>query len=291
MKKKVMQLKEEQVNFLASLSHLAYKTKQRYGNYLTLFLEWLVSENLYAGQVRTTDILAFIDGIKKDYSPEQRYRIIYTLKVWYHYKKYNRNPASGIKIRYKKTKLPSDILSREVLDTLYHSYEATTLLGYRNKVIIGLLVFQGLSTGDLKRLRTRDIKLNTGQIYIRSSKQTNSRTLDLKACQILALQTYLSEFRPQFNKATDQFIIHRKGQGTGLQNVINHLFGSLRKQNQAIKHAGQIRQSVLTDWLKSRDVRIVQYMAGHKQVKSTERYQSLHLEDLQEQLNKFHPLG
>ena len=39
------------------------------------------------------------------------------------------------------------------------------------------------------------------------------------------------------------------------------------------------------------DLRTVQYMAGHKRISSTERYQVGYLEDLQESINKCHPLG
>jgi len=52
----------------------------------------------------------------------------------------------------------------------------------------------------------------------------------------------------------------------------------------------QIRQSVIAHWLKSHDVRKEQYMAGHKWVSSTERYQQTDLQDLQTKLDKYHPL-
>lgn len=282
-------LTDELNAFAASLSGLRHKTRSRYLNHLELYLNWLAAEHLPAGQVRTVDVLAFIDRQKKNYSPEQRHRILHSLKAWYTVKGYKRNPALGLKIRYRTSKVPQNLLDRKALDYLYHNYATTTMASYRNKVIIGLLVFQGLTSGELKRLQLHDIHLDKGEIYIRSTKQTNSRILNLEARQILEIKTYRDELRPQFEKATDQFIIHRKG--TGIQNLLNHLFQALVKQNPEVKHAGQIRQSVITEWLKEKDVRVVQYLAGHKKVKSTERYQALNLEDLHEQLNKFHPLG
>ncbi len=284
--------------FAVSLSGLAYKTRSRYLNHLELYLNWLAAEDLHAGQVRTVDILAFIDHQKQNYSPEQQHRIIHSLTTWYTQKGYQRNPASGIKIRYRTSKLNHELLDRKALNKLHHSYEATTIASYRNKVIIGLLVFQGLTSGEIKRLQVDDIHLEKGQIYIRSTRQTNSRTLPLAASQILEMKTYLEELRPQFGKPTKQFIIpayrtgrHRKGTGTGIQNVLNHLFTALKKQHPKVRHAGQLRQSVITEWLKEKDVRVVQYLAGHKNVKSTEQYATQHLEDLKAQLNKFHPLG
>ncbi len=65
---------------------------------------------------------------------------------------------------------------------------------------------------------------------------------------------------------------------------------SLKMINPKYRNGGQIRQSVITEWLKEKDLQTVQYMAGHKYVSSTERYQTSNLEDLKEALNQHHPL-
>ncbi len=65
---------------------------------------------------------------------------------------------------------------------------------------------------------------------------------------------------------------------------------ALRRLNTKYKNTVQLRQSVITEWLKKKELRTVQYMAGHKYVSSTERYQTSNLEDLKEALNKHHPL-
>jgi len=52
----------------------------------------------------------------------------------------------------------------------------------------------------------------------------------------------------------------------------------------------QIRASVITNWLHHYNLREVQYMAGHRFVSSTERYRTDNLEDLQKELEKYHPL-
>ena len=53
----------------------------------------------------------------------------------------------------------------------------------------------------------------------------------------------------------------------------------------------QIRASVTTNWLKHYKLREVPYRAGHKYVSSTERYRMDILEDLQKELEKYHPLN
>jgi site-specific recombinase XerD len=68
------------------------------------------------------------------------------------------------------------------------------------------------------------------------------------------------------------------------------MFNAIRKINPEILHPKQIRASVITYWLKNYNLRQVQYMAGHKYVSSTERYQLNNLDKLQSKLEKYHPL-
>ncbi len=76
-----------------------------------------------------------------------------------------------------------------------------------------------------------------------------------------------------------------------IKNCLMHLVKALKQINPKVRSCSHIRQSVITGWLKSYDLRTVQYMSGHKWISSTERYQVDYLEDLQESINKCHPLG
>ena len=68
------------------------------------------------------------------------------------------------------------------------------------------------------------------------------------------------------------------------------MFKAIQKTNPEILNPKQIRASVITYWLKNYNLRQVQYFAGHKYVSSTERYQLNNLENLKNQLDKYHPL-
>ena len=52
----------------------------------------------------------------------------------------------------------------------------------------------------------------------------------------------------------------------------------------------QIRASVITHWLSQYNIREVQYMAGHRYISSTERYQQDDLENLHELIESLHPI-
>lgn len=155
--------------------------------------------------------------------------------------------------------------------------------------MLGLLVFQGLSRLELETLRPEHLKLREGKIQIPQTGKNNGRILALQPGQILDLQEYLLLVRPKLQSSSERLFTGRNDTES-LKNSLLHLNYALRKLNPKYQNAIQIRQSVITEWLKEKDLRTVQYMAGHKYVSSTERYQTTNLEDLKEALNKHHPL-
>ena len=72
--------------------------------------------------------------------------------------------------------------------------------------------------------------------------------------------------------------------------MICNIVSQAKKLNPEIIDSRQIRTSVIMNWLKSNNIRQVQYMAGHKSIRSTEQYRSQDLSDLTKQLELFHPL-
>jgi hypothetical protein len=74
-------------------------------------------------------------------------------------------------------------------------------------------------------------------------------------------------------------------------NFLNRLIKTLSGHNPSITSLQQLRTCVITHWLKTHNLRQVQYMAGHRFVSSTEAYLVNDLDDLMEDIGKFHPLG
>jgi site-specific recombinase XerC len=78
------------------------------------------------------------------------------------------------------------------------------------------------------------------------------------------------------------------GTSDRFNNTMQKLMQKLNKQSSKVTSAKQIRSSVITHWLKLYNLRQVQYMAGHRFVSSTEAYLINDLDDLLEDVNKFH---
>ena len=193
---------------------------------------------------------------------------------------------------------------------LYDAYDALDDRIKRNKVILGLMIYQAVTTRELHRLHEKHIQLKEGKIYIQGSRSSHHRTLDLDARQLLDLQEYILVVRPRMLDAIwsgkylqkpgrkpakpdpkiEQQLFFSEGGSANIKTSLHHMFKAVKKINPKIKSGQVIRAAVIGDWLKSYDVRIVQYMAGHKYVSSTERYDLYNLEDLEDGLRNYHPL-
>ena len=173
---------------------------------------------------------------------------------------------------------------------------------------MGLLVYQGITTGELHRLDVADVKLKQGKIHLPGTRKSGSRALELKPFQILELNEYLMKVRPRILKdistpkparkpdkinqkrIKEQLFISING-SENIKNSLLHMFKRVQKTHPQIQSPKQIRSGVIAWWLKSYNLRQVQYMAGHKYVSSTERYQLNNLDKLQGRLEKLHPLN
>ncbi len=221
--------------------------------------------------------------------------------------KINYNPTAGISLKGAVRTVPKDLLEKGELEALYESYVVIDERSQRNKVILSLLVYQGISNAELHKLEAGHVKLKEGKLHVPASGQTADRILKLEAFQVMELYEYIhvtrakilaecgkerSGRKPGTMKAAEQIyqlFISMNG-CENIKNSLYHFNQALRKLNPKYKNAAQIRQSVITEWLKEKDLRTVQYMVGHKYVSSTERYQTSNLEDLKDALNKHHPL-
>ncbi len=258
------------------------------------FLSWLEKEGLAITQTTHKEILDFVDRQRDNNSSINHInRILLSLRYYFTY--LNRknilsgNPASGLKVKGAVRTVHSGLLEKEELDQLYESYEVKDGRTHRNKTMLGLLVYQGLTREELETLRPEHIKLREGKISIPETNKNSGRTLELKPFQILDLQEYMLVVRPKMGGDPLRLFVGRDGLES-LKNTLLHLGYALKKINPKYRNATQIRQSVITEWLKEKGLRQVQYMAGHRYVSSTERYLTTNLEDLREALNKHHPL-
>lgn len=265
---------------------------------VSLFLDWTREEQISYLLVSYSDLLAFINHNKE--RGNTRHTInqkLQGIKHFYNHLqkagKVEHNPCEELRIKGVIRRQPHDLLEWEELERLYQYFPEGNITGKRNKVILGMIIYQGLHSGEVATLEVRDVKLEEGKVYVPKVARSNSRTLKLEPAQILQLQKYITQVRPVIlaitGKESDKLFIST-GDGHRLDNSLTRLIKKAREVHPKVKSVKQIRASVITYWLTKWGIRQVQYMSGHRYVSSTERYRTDLLESLQEQIDELHPL-
>lgn len=277
------------------------KSSERYLRDVANYKKWLVKENITEEAVSYNDITHYIQGKKRSVKQITVQAHLASLKQYYNYLQelgaVNENPIVNVRIKGIKRRILHNILSRQELEKIYFDYknlENGSLSKKRNEIIVSILVYQGLNTNEIQSLKLQDVKLREGRLFINGGRRSNERSLKLEPHQILDIMEYRLKIREailnETKKITDLFFIS-EGSSYNLANAMQKLMQRLRKQNRQVQSAKQIRASVITHWLKNHNLREAQYFAGHRYVSSTETYLMNDLDDLQEDIDKYHPIG
>jgi len=282
-------------------------------------------QNIEAEQSTTTEVTAYLSHLQnKGQHNKTRNINLNILKHYFNYQIENDNridnPASHIKIRGVKTKQLHAIFTKEELESLYKNYTIPSeedsrhnknwftnykLSKQRNKAILSLMIYQGLATDEINRLTLQDVRLKDGTVFISGTRKSNERLLELKPHQIMALMEYQLATRTTFlklqPKASEAYFLQlpsvsNKSVNDALKtdnciNVWKRLTTDIKAQNKKFTGFTQVRASVITHWLKQYNLRQVQYMAGHRFISSTESYLANQVEELQNDIDSYHPIG
>jgi integrase/recombinase XerD len=262
-------------------------------------IEQYLKANPNASQASFKDVMNYIGTLRRKYgSSASIHRIVSSIKVYYKYLNYigqrKDNPARSIKLRDKRHKAlqVQDLFTPSELELLLERKERYAYLQIRNQVVISLLIYQGLTTGEMASLTTADINLEEGTIKIKATPKTNARELKLKTKQIMLLHKYMNDTRQKLLTIdTDKLLITKLGTaetGEGIHYLVSTYKKLFPDRNLNPK---TIRMSVITNLLKEgKDLRIVQTFAGHKYPSATERYKQSGIEELKQVIQKLHPL-
>jgi len=269
-------------------------TVHSYSRYNKRFLEWIAAEELFAETFTYNDLLEFMRHCKNKGVTKNTVHMILCIVRHYcnyliHEGKRNDNPAAGVFIKGLVRKLPTNLLSIEEMEELFKQYSVQLNVDASKKIMLGLMIYQGLNVGEVMRLQSHHIKMKDGKIFIKATKRSNERLLNLQAVQITELQNYLTKNKFKEGALFIE-VIKKEVSERNINNRIQYMFDQLKKLNPKVINAKQLRSSVITFWLRQNNLRQVQYMAGHRYVSSTERYQVNNLDDLQNELKEHHPM-
>lgn len=295
-------------------------TVEHYNQYLLDFLSYLDRDNTEPENATAKEVLSYQNILKKrGYENKTRNTRLSVIKQYFNYQielgERIENPIQHLKIRGNKKQMLYSLLDKQQLESLYNEYKVPSnrsksvqknwfkrsqLSRARNKAMISLMVNQGLVTSEVDRILVQDLKLKEGKIYIAGTRKSNERILELKSNQMMELMEYQYKTRAKLlnycKEEVDNLFISTPPIGrdynirTDSKQVWKLLSKDVKEQHKNFTNFKQVRTSVITHWLKEYNLREVQYMAGHRYVSSTESYLVNNTEDLQKEIDEFHPV-
>lgn len=300
---------------------LSKTTAEMYHYHTMDFMSFLDKDNTEIGNCSEKEIMLYLNHLQKKGVDNTTKKLrLYALKHFFNFQIENQkredNPAKRIKIASGQKQKLYPILSPQELQSIYENYTVPKeddprshhnwfkmykLAKERNKVIIGLLFNQGITTAEVSRITIDNLDLRNGKIDITGGRTGKDRTLELKSSQIMDLMEYQYKTRNELLKyqeqPTKQLFLSTPPSGqtavkeAGILNIFKRLTEELKEQNPKFINFLQVRASVITYWLKNYNLRQVQYFAGHKRIISTEMYLINDIDDLQKEIDNFHPIG
>ena len=250
-------------------------------------------------------VMQYVEILRNENSVNNVKRVIASIKKYYDYLieigKRKDNPARAIRLR-DNTENPiqlQDLFTQKELESLLvPRIERYPFLVKRNKIIMSLLVNQGIRIGEIEHLKLSDIDLEKACVQIHKTGITNARNLPLKAEQILLLYEFINHDRNQLKTwRNDQNPLLLGKLGTPIRKEdVNYLISTYQKAPFGGLGAKKltsitIRQSVIANlFIKNNDLRIVQHFAGHKSPDTTEKYRQTGLDALKTAIDKLHPI-
>jgi site-specific recombinase XerD len=281
--------------------HYSSKSIARYTRQIEQFKEVLGDGS---DQSNYQDILQYIGILReRKLHPKSLRNHLHSLKIYFRYlveiQIRKDHPCENLQLKdqINKSILVESLYSKEELEMLYQEsikQSENTL----NKIILGLLIYQALTSSEIIELKVSEVNLEEGTIKIKGNDQktksgNKGRVLALKPKQILIIHEYLKTYRKELwkrqkpSKRKDYFLLNE----SGLQLYGSYINRMLDKATNKKYSPLKIRQSVIANLLKeNHDLRIVQEFAGHRKTGSTEAYKRTGFEELRVSIERLHPL-
>ena len=261
------------------------------------FLLWLNSEQLEVEQLDYKQVLRYVKYLReKGLSSRTISCYIGALKLYYNCliteNKASHNPFLRLELRPAKRQRIKPTFDLELLDYLFEGYPKESLTDRRDCVILGLMVYQGLSSTDVRLLKTSDFDWLKGRLQVPQGKKTAARSLDLYPFQLIALRQYLDQDREQIHQIAEQTeqLFFGSGGRLNLDNVLARITKKLKQLYPEFTTLQVIRNTRITYWIQTEGLRKAQYKAGHRYISSTEAYKPIKDDSLFTMVSQFHPI-
>jgi integrase/recombinase XerD len=226
----------------------------------------------------------------------QHLRVV-PLRVWFkwlareHYILHN--PASELELPRTGFRLPKAVLSIEEAEQVLMQPNVHDVLGLRDRAIMETLYSTGLRRMELSNLKLHDLDLARGTIMIRQGKGNKDRMIPIGERAAAWMTKYLEESRPSLVGLDDDGTVFLSNAGDKMTLDYLTQLVSIHVDAANIGKRGAchlFRHTMATLMLEGgADIRYIQAMLGHADLKSTQIYTQVSIRQLQEIHRATHP--
>ena len=203
------------------------------------------------------------------------------------------NPASELELPRIGFRLPKAVLTASEAERVIAGTDVHDPLGLRDRAILETLYSTGMRRLELVRLKLWDLDLERATVMIRQGKNKKDRAIPLGDRAALWVRKYLDESRPRLATEPDERIVFLSNAGEPLS--LDYLTEVVRGYVEAAdlgKHGAchLFRHTMATLMLEGgADIRFIQAMLGHADLKTTQIYTHVAIRQLQEIHRATHP--
>jgi integrase/recombinase XerD len=231
------------------------RTKDNYLCHIKEFIKSLGEKQIV--HCNSKDFQSYLDNYQFT-SVSQQNQVINAIRFLYKFgldKKYD-------KVSFKRPK--SEKKLPQVIDHNYIIIQLNKIENVKHRAILTLTYSVGLRVSEVVNLRIEDIDSKRMLIHIKNAKGRKDRLVPLSQTVLELLRNYYTQYKPK------EYLFN--GQSS-LKYSIRSCQEIYKKYIDQSGHIHQLRHSCFTNLLENgTDLRIIQKIAGHSNVKTTEIY-------------------
>ena len=295
MKTSNSQILDSFMDCLLTERHASLATRDVYRREIACFFSYLDSNNLEYDTITSAQLKQYLidNSQERKLSAVTNSRVITALRLFFTFLNQQHirddNPTELIKdVRHPKH-LP-ETEDYDSIETFLSVIDTSDPIGLRDMAIFELIYSCGLRVSECCNLLMTEYYPQESRIKV-TGKGDKQRILPVGDIAKEALNSYIQNARSQLlgKKKSKSVFISAKGTQITRQEVWNRL--RIYSELSGVKlHVHTLRHSFASQLLRNgADLRSVQELLGHSDIRTTEIYTHVNTEDLLEAFQKFHP--
>ncbi len=287
---------EDYLNYLAVSRRLSASTIALYSQEIEKWMAYLKQHDCLIHTASPTDVENYLLQRGAQVSSRTLAKILSTLRSFHTYliasEKRTDNPTSVIDAPKIVQKLPKSFSDAEI-KALFEHIDTTQALGIRDYAMLELTYSCGLRVSELINLRLGDIHWPSKSLTI-IGKGDKQRIVPVGEVALAAVERYVQQARDELvgtHIHQKHLFVGRRGQMLSRAQVWKR-FKEHAQKAQLEGKVHSLRHSYASHLLRGgADLRSVQELLGHSDIRTTQIYTHSDTEDVQQAFRAHHPLG